>query len=66
MKIRNSVALLLFACLGMMWVGNSSCSRKSGCPAYEHATVKANRKGELPTKGGKSGLFPKKMKRKMK
>lgn len=66
MKIRNSVALLLFACLGMMWVGGSSCNRKSGCPAYENATVTANRKGELPSKGGKSGLFPKKMKRKMK
>jgi len=50
----------------MLSAGASSCNRKSGCPAYENATVKANRKGELPSKGGKSGLFPKKMKRKMK
>ncbi|MFM9949711.1 MAG: hypothetical protein ACKV1O_17370 [Saprospiraceae bacterium] len=66
MKIRNSVALLLFACIGLLGVGASSCNRKSGCPAYENTTVKANRKGELPTKGGKSGLFPKKMKKRMK
>ncbi|NUN99789.1 MAG: hypothetical protein HUU01_04145 [Saprospiraceae bacterium] len=66
MKIRSSVAFLLLICLGMFGIGTSSCNRKSGCPAYENATVKANRKGELPSKGGKSGLFPKKMKRRMK
>ncbi len=66
MKVRSSVMLLFCLCLGMMWVSSSSCNRKSGCPAYEQATTKANRKGQLSTKGGKSELFPKKMKRKMK
>jgi hypothetical protein len=34
-----------------------ACSPKSGCPAAENATIKADRKGELPTKGGSSQLF---------
>lgn len=38
------------------------CSRKSGCPTAENATKgTTNKKGELNTKGGKSNLFPKKM-----
>jgi len=44
----------------------SSCNRKVGCPANEAAHVKPNRKGELPTSGGKSRLFPKKFYKKQK
>jgi hypothetical protein len=36
----------------------SSCTRKVGCPANEAAHVKPNRKGELPTSGGRTQLFP--------
>jgi len=42
----------------------SSCSRKTGCPAYEEAHVKPNKKGKLSTKRGSSNLFPKKMRKK--
>lgn len=34
-----------------------ACSPKVGCPAAENATIKADKKGELPTKGGSSQLF---------
>lgn len=53
---------LLFA-LALITAPASACQRKAGCPASENANVKTNRKGELPTKGGKSQLFPKKMRR---
>ena len=43
-----------------------SCSRKSGCPAYENVHAKPDRKGNLSTKGGSSNLFPKKMRNSMK
>lgn len=43
-----------------------SCgSNKEGCPINDDAHVKMNSRGELPTKGGKSSLFSKKMKKKM-
>lgn len=42
----------------------TSCSRKSGCITAENAQVKTNRKGELPTRRGKSSLFPKNMNKK--
>ncbi|MCB9264801.1 MAG: hypothetical protein H6558_07245 [Lewinellaceae bacterium] len=48
-------------CLGL---AGSSCNRKVGCPANEAAHVKPNRKGELPTSGGKTSLFPKKFNKK--
>lgn len=56
--------ILLFlgfsAVFGLLTTTAASCNRKAGCPAVENAHVKPNRKGELPTKGGKSRLFPKK------
>ncbi len=39
----------------------TSCSKKTGCPSTENASVKADKKGNMPTKRGKSGLFPKNM-----
>ena len=43
----------------------TSCkSQKAGCPAYESASVKTNKKGKLPKKRGKSNLFPKGMRNK--
>ncbi len=55
--------IVLFAALFLIGLGSSSCQRKVGCPATENAQVKTNRKGELSTKGGKSQLFPKHMRR---
>lgn len=38
----------------------AACSPKSGCPINDDAVIKVNRKGELPTKRGKSNLFSQK------
>lgn len=48
-------------CTALFFIGlsSTSCSRKVGCPANEAAHVKPNRKGELPTSGGYTRLFPK-------
>ncbi len=57
--------LLLFSCSAMlilMGISTTSCSRGYGCPAVD-TQVKTNRKGKLPSKGGSSTLFPKKMRR---
>lgn len=44
-----------------------ACSQKSGCPANESLRAPVNKKGEIKSKRkGKSGLFPKKMAKKMK
>lgn len=44
-----------------------ACSEKSGCPATESLKPDVNRKGEIKNKHrSKSGLFPKKMSKKMK
>ena len=45
-------------------VGTSSCSKKTGCPSTENAHVKPDKKGQFPTKKGKSNLFPKNMRKK--
>ena len=53
--------LSFFFVLSMIGTTSSSCSRKTGCPVNENVHVKPNRKGKLPSKRGKSQLFPKKM-----
>jgi hypothetical protein len=57
-----TIAALLF--IGFA-IATSSCSPKTGCAINEDAHVKVNRKGEMPTKRGKSNLFSKKTRRKM-
>ena len=43
-----------------------ACSQKSGCPANESLRPPVNKKGEIKsTRKGQSGLFPKKMSKKM-
>jgi hypothetical protein len=54
---------LLYLLLGLFLVGGTACQRKSGCPTAEYTQMKTNRKGELSSKGGKSQLFPKHMRR---
>lgn len=53
-KVSFSIKLMTYSffCLCIF-----SCTPKAGCPASENATVKVNRKGELPTKRGNSTLF---------
>jgi hypothetical protein len=43
--------------------GLQSCSRKSGCPAYETTRPDTNRRGELSNRRGDTNLFPRKMRR---
>ncbi|MCB0639444.1 MAG: hypothetical protein KDC54_22615 [Lewinella sp.] len=40
-----------------------SCSRKSGCPAYETTRPKSNRRGEVSKRRGETNLFPRQMRR---
>ncbi|MCB0581331.1 MAG: hypothetical protein KDD10_18725 [Phaeodactylibacter sp.] len=65
--MRKVLAIVVFctACAGLVFT-SSACNRKVGCPANEAAHVKPNRKGELPTSGGKTRLFPKDFNRKTK
>jgi hypothetical protein len=46
----------------------SACSNKSGCPAQESLKPKVNKKGEIVSSHNRhqEGLFPKKMKKRMK
>ncbi|MFN7119298.1 MAG: hypothetical protein ACK4TA_21045 [Saprospiraceae bacterium] len=53
------ISLIIIVLAASTSITTSSCSRKSGCPAYDTLKAPVNRKGELSTKGGKSGLFPK-------
>lgn len=64
--MRHFTLLFCLIAVLLLTIGiSSSCSRKTGCPAYEEAHVKPNKKGKLPTKGGSSNLFPKKMRKKV-
>lgn len=60
---KKYTGLLFIAFLAFFFVSNSSCNRKTGCPVNERAHVKPNKKGQLPTKRGKSNLFPKDMRK---
>jgi len=55
--------VLTIAFFGLMITGVTSCSKKTGCPSTENAHVKPGKKGNYPTKKGKSNLFPKKMRK---
>lgn len=58
--------LSFFTCLILLSTTTTSCNRGTGCPAADNAHVKPNRKGELPSRRGKSTLFPKGMNKKKK
>jgi len=60
---KKYAGFLFIAFLSLFFISNSSCNRKTGCPVNERAHVKPNKKGQLPTKGGKSNLFPKNMRK---
>lgn len=61
-------ALILFGLSFLLLISgiSSSCNRGVGCPVNENVSVKTNRKGKLPTRGGSSQLFPKGMRKKSK
>jgi len=63
MKSYKKIAFISLCAL--LLLGFTACSPGYGCEMSESATVKTNRKGELPKGGGKSGLFPKDMNKKM-
>ena len=58
--------LIYFLCLLIFVSISSSCSKKTGCPINEKTHVKTNKKGLLSSKGGKSNLFDKKTRRRIK
>ncbi|MFM2269669.1 MAG: hypothetical protein RL757_3110 [Bacteroidota bacterium] len=59
----SALVLMLF-CLSFTFLGES-CRVKSGCPTKDYH-AKVNRNGELSSKHGKTNLFPKSMRKKMK
>ncbi len=59
--------LPFFCFLFALALTTPACSRKSGCPANESLQAKTNKKGDLKkSRKGSSGLFPKKMAKRMK
>ena len=63
--MRKLTLLGFMVFLALASTASTSCSRKTGCPAYESTHSKSNRKGKA-AKGGSSNLFPKDMRRNMK
>ena len=65
--MKNSrIAFVLFLLFSLVMLA-PACSKKSGCPATESLKPKTDKKGSFKkSKGSSSGLFPKKMKKKMK
>jgi len=58
--------LLLTACLFTFSLLAPACSQKTGCPANESLQAPVGKNGEIKkSKGSKSGLFPKKMSKRM-
>ncbi len=53
----------LLLCVSSLSVG---CSRKSGCPINEPATMKTDKKGNFKSDKGASNLFPKDMRKRVK
>jgi len=62
--MRKLTLLALVALMTVTFTLSTSCSRKTGCPAYESTHSKSGRKGKA-AKSGSSNLFPKEMRRQM-
>lgn len=59
-------SFIAFILLLLVAFTTPSCSTKTGCPATESLKAPVNKKGEIKKKkGGSSGLFSKKMQKKM-
>ncbi len=56
-RVELIIKLITYVIFSLFFI---ACSPKSGCPVNENATVKVNRKGELPSRRGKSSLFSEK------
>lgn len=61
--LKNLPSILIVSLLVFSGSTMSSCNRGTGCKMNQ-SQVKANRKGELSSKRGKTNLFPKKMRKK--
>lgn len=57
---------LLLAFLSFFIIGQSSCKSGEGCELEQKYSVKTDKDGNLSKKRGKSGLWSKKQKKKMK
>jgi len=62
---KSAILLMVFGLFCFSNVMTSCGGPKSGCPINESTTGKVNRRGELSNKKGKSNLFPKKVRKKM-
>ena len=58
-----TIKRLIFCCLILGCL--SSCNPGTGCLINESAHVKMGKDGKLPTGGGSSNLFDKKMRKKL-
>ncbi len=56
----------LAAVIAVTCLGGTACSRKSGCPINETATLQTDKKGNVKSGKGSSNLFPKDMRKRMK
>ena len=60
------IKILIFLSFLIISISSSSCSKKGyGCPG-ENAGIKLDKNGNLPTKRGKSNLFNKKTRKRIK
>jgi hypothetical protein len=64
--IRKVKTLVFLFCCGWLITGISSCKTGEGCAATEHYEAKVNKDGVLSKKSGRSNLFSKKQRKKMK
>ena len=55
--------MFVFGLVLLFALSSAACAVGSGCPADKAQTVKYGRKGGVKYKQGKTGLFPKNMKR---
>ncbi len=58
--------LVIIGFWGVLAVSNSSCKTKEGCGLEERYAPPTDRDGNLSSKRGKSNLFSKKQRKKMK
>lgn len=63
---KTTILLMVMALFSFGPVFTSCGGPKSGCPINEKAKTRVNKKGQLSGKKGKSNLFPKKVRKKIK
>jgi len=64
--LRKQKILSFFLFLALLTICMPSCKTGEGCAATEHYEAKSNKDGVLSKKKGRSSLFSKKQKKRMK